>query len=101
MSAPTRYRTCPEPGCPNVIGPGSPCPSHSWLRRSPSSRATAKSAYRRIRLRVLARDNYVCRWCGGVADQVDHLTPVAHGGGDQEANLVASCGLCNNRRNAR
>ena len=29
---------------------------------------------------------------------IDHVTPVAHGGGDEMANTVAACELCNNKR---
>lgn len=40
--------------------------------------------------RVLARDGRVCHVCGGGgADEVDHLVPVARGGGHDYSNLAA------------
>jgi 5-methylcytosine-specific restriction endonuclease McrA len=49
-----------------------------------------------LRLRILARDGHRCAWCGGPADTVDHVTPIALGGArlDPE-NLVAACAKCN------
>ena len=59
-------------------------------------------AWRRIRAAILARDGFVCQWCGGVADSVDHLTPRGRGGGDEPENLVAACMRCNvGRRSSR
>ena len=55
-------------------------------------------AWQQLRLRILARDQWVCHWCGGTARSVDHLTPKADGGADDPANLVASCIPCNSRR---
>jgi hypothetical protein len=52
-----------------------------------------------LRLRILRRDSHVCYWCGGIANQVDHLIPVSHGGDWwAETNLAASCGPCNRAR---
>lgn len=54
---------------------------------------------KRTRYEVLRRDNHTCRYCGGsapdVALTVDHVTPVALGGTDDPANLVAACKDCN------
>ena len=50
---------------------------------------------------MLERDHYVCRWCGGRANEVDHLVPRALGGSDyDERNLVAACQPCNAKRAA-
>lgn len=59
--------------------------------------------HRKIRLAVLERDNHRCHWCGGPADQADHLNPVAVSGGEGHGvdDYVASCGPCNSRRGAR
>ena len=51
--------------------------------------------WRKIRLAVLKRDKYKCKYCGGKADTVDHVKPRADGGGDSNRNLVASCMECN------
>lgn len=54
---------------------------------------------KRTRYEVLKRDNHTCRYCGGTAPDVvitvDHVTPIALGGGDDPSNLVAACRDCN------
>lgn len=72
----------------------------------PAASSSARRGYgyqwRRLRLVVLARDEYVCRWCGADADQVDHVTAIAEGGAVLDpANLVASCTRCNMVRGGR
>ncbi|MDH6283135.1 HNH endonuclease [Prescottella agglutinans] len=53
----------------------------------------------RLRYEVLRRDNHACRYCGGAAPEVkltiDHVVPVALGGGDEPSNLVTACRDCN------
>lgn len=55
---------------------------------------------------VATRDELVCHWCGGGADDVgalvlDHEPPVAAGGEEFDVEgLVASCSPCNLRRGA-
>jgi hypothetical protein len=54
---------------------------------------------KRLRYEILKRDNHACKYCGGTAPDVvltvDHVVPVALGGGDDPANLVAACKDCN------
>ncbi|WP_280448416.1 HNH endonuclease [Nocardia brasiliensis] len=54
---------------------------------------------KRVRYEVLRRDNFTCRYCGGSTPEVtltvDHVIPVALGGGDDPSNLVAACKDCN------
>lgn len=52
---------------------------------------------KRTRFEVLRRDNYTCRYCRSVENEltVDHVTPVALGGTDDPGNLVAACKDCN------
>lgn len=52
---------------------------------------------KRTRFEVLRRDNYTCRYCRSVENEltVDHVTPVALGGSDDPSNLVAACKDCN------
>lgn len=58
--------------------------------------------WRRLRVYVLERDNYVCRWCGkGGANTVDHIVPRARGGGDEPSNLAAAHKRCNEAKGAR
>lgn len=54
---------------------------------------------KRVRYEVLRRDNHACRYCGSAAPDValvvDHVVPVALGGGDDPANLATACQPCN------
>jgi 5-methylcytosine-specific restriction enzyme A len=57
--------------------------------------------WRRLRLQILKRDQYLCR-CGEcvklgrvrIATEVDHVIPVAKGGGDDPSNLRAIAHEC-------
>lgn len=42
-----------------------------------------------------------CFYCGGPADSIDHLTPLALGGLDVGWNLVPACCNCNNRKGTK
>jgi len=57
------------------------------------------------RFRVLARDQYVCQYCGAqppnVTLVVDHVIPVKEGGSDSEDNLIAACVACNSGKAAK
>lgn len=54
---------------------------------------------KRLRYEIFRRDNHTCRYCGRSAPEVplrvDHVTPVALGGGDEPTNLATSCEDCN------
>jgi len=54
--------------------------------------------FERARLLVLARDGWVCHWCGGPARTADHVVPRIEGGSDEPHNLVAACQRCNSAR---
>jgi 5-methylcytosine-specific restriction endonuclease McrA len=60
-----------------------------------SQRESNSTQWKKIRRRILARDGFVCQWCGLEADTVDHIVPVAKGGTDHDENLVAACRRCN------
>ena len=64
-----------------------------------------KQIYKKRRLIVLARDNYTCFYCGGEANQVDHVVPIAKDASLASAidmdNLVAACADCNKRKSSR
>lgn len=53
----------------------------------------------RLRFEIFKRDDFTCRYCGRkspeVVLEVDHITPRADGGDDDELNLVTSCWECN------
>lgn len=57
-----------------------------------------RRATRATRAGVLKRDGFVCAYCGGHADTVDHVLPRSRGGGDSWFNLVAACRPCNGRK---
>ena len=62
------------------------------------------SVSKRLRFKILERDQFACRYCGRMAPavelQVDHIHPVSKGGADTMDNLVASCAACNQSKKA-
>lgn len=58
-----------------------------------------KGLSKKTRFEVFKRDKFTCQYCGKSAPdvilQVDHITPVAGGGGNEIVNLVTSCQNCN------
>lgn len=59
----------------------------------------------RLRLQILARDGFTCRYCGAKAPRVelhvDHVIAVADGGGSEADNLVTACRDCNQGKGSR
>ncbi|MCX4605430.1 HNH endonuclease [Streptomyces anulatus] len=59
---------------------------------------------KRLRYEILRRDSHTCRYCGASAPdvplRVDHVTPVALGGGDTPDNLVTACQDCNSGKSS-
>jgi hypothetical protein len=53
---------------------------------------------REIKQKVLKEADFCCHYCSLAADTVDHVIPLAHGGGNARSNLVAACYPCNNVR---
>ena len=56
--------------------------------------------WKRVRLRILARDRYACQIRGpkrtAVATHVDHITSISQGGARLDpSNLRAACASCN------
>lgn len=53
----------------------------------------------RTRFEVFKRDRFTCAYCGRTPPEVllhvDHVVPVAAGGGDDMTNLITSCQTCN------
>ena len=64
-----------------------------------------KGLYKKRRLLVLSRDQYTCYYCGGEANQVDHLLAIAKDNSVANAvdmeNMVACCADCNRRKSTR
>lgn len=64
-----------------------------------SARPERRPISKRVRFEVFKRDAFVCQYCGAhppdVLLEVDHIVPVAEGGGNDEGNLLTSCVDCN------
>lgn len=73
-------------------------------RRAVVSRARAPIKVGQ-RFRILHRDGFKCRYCGraapGVVLHLDHVLPVARGGGSEDKNLVTACQDCNFGKGSR
>lgn len=58
-----------------------------------------------IRFEVFKRDSFKCQYCGKAAPEVvlhvDHIKPVADGGGSDIMNLITACADCNLGKGAR
>lgn len=65
----------------------------------PSPYSTAE--YKRNRKAVLEANNFVCTYCGGMANTADHVIPVSKGGTNEITNLVPACHDCNSTRQNR
>jgi 5-methylcytosine-specific restriction endonuclease McrA len=65
------------------------------------ARRRSARRWRRLREVVFARDGRTCALCGGYADTVDHVRPLALGGTDVPSNLRPLCRSCNCSRGAR
>lgn len=66
--------------------------------RSRSTGPRSRGVSDKLRRRVLRRDGHACLiggpGCEVEATQVDHITPVSEGGGDDLSNLQSACDHC-------
>ena len=64
-----------------------------------SKHSRHSKAWRRTRVKVMARDGVRCRECGavGVRFEVHHKVPVSGGGTDELPNLELLCAACHIR----
>lgn len=64
-----------------------------------------KALSKKTRFEVFKRDSFKCMYCGAhppaVLLEVDHIKPVASGGGNEMDNLVTACEACNRGKAAR
>lgn len=67
--------------------------------RKTRERGAAFSAEATEYVDILANDP--CSYCGGLADTVDHIDPIARGGDSSVGNLTAACARCNSRKKDR
>lgn len=60
---------------------------------------------KRVRFEIFKRDGFECQYCGatppGALLHVDHIKPVAEGGGNEMDNLVTACLPCNLGKGAK
>jgi hypothetical protein len=70
-----------------------------------SGMATRKNLSKKTRFEVFKRDKFTCQYCGAAAPSavlhVDHIRPVAGGGGNDILNLITACQDCNGGKGAR
>jgi 5-methylcytosine-specific restriction endonuclease McrA len=93
-------RVCTFAGCPEIVIGDSWCTTHKPKPWANSTRAQQRPpGWAKIRAHVLRRDHDTCHYCGGVANEVDHVIPVSRGGGHRTSNLVAACKACNAKKN--
>ena len=57
--------------------------------------------WRKIRERILRRDQNTCQRCGLEGDTVDHIIPRKLGGNDMDSNLQVLCRTCNFSKGGR
>lgn len=67
--------------------------------------AERKALSKKTRFEVFKRDLFKCQYCGRSSPEVilhvDHIQPVAEGGGNNILNLITSCQDCNAGKGAR
>jgi 5-methylcytosine-specific restriction endonuclease McrA len=61
-----------------------------YARRVPLNRKT-----------VFQRDAFRCQYCGGQAENLDHVVPKSQGGTHTWENVVACCRRCNTKKGGR
>jgi len=76
-----------------------PAPSVVRLRYFVNVPYRARAAL--TRRAVFARDGWACQYCGGAAENVDHVIPKSRGGEHSWENVVAACRRCNSRKENR
>lgn len=80
--------------------------NHRWHHTGTSTERGYGAEWRKLREHVMRRDKRLCQVCmrsGKLtpATEVDHITPKAKGGEDDERNLQAICTHCHAAKTAR
>lgn len=67
--------------------------------------STRKAVSKGTRFDIFRRDSFVCHYCGRqppeVVLEIDHITPIAKGGDNDQMNLITSCRDCNAGKSAK
>jgi hypothetical protein len=62
-------------------------------------RGMSDSQWRKVRARILERDEWTCQYCGSEDDLTcDHVIPLIRGGGNDDDNLTTACRSCNSSK---
>lgn len=111
-------RPCRCFGCPGVVKSQEQrgyCDKHAdqrsnWNKRPQRTGSTTERGYghawRKLRERVLQRDDYLCLQCRAKAliveaTDVDHIIPKHDGGTDELSNLQSLCAPCHKEKTAK
>lgn len=111
-------RPCREFGCPNLVTSQHQkgfCDEHAdkrsnWNNRLQRNGSTTARGYghdwRKLRLQVLRRDEYLCVKCAQAglvveATDVDHIIPKHDGGTNDMSNLQSLCSPCHKEKTAK
>ncbi len=70
-------------------------PEPSVVRLTHYVRVPCQARIAITRRSVFARDGHRCQYCGGQAENIDHVTPKSRGGAHIWENVVAACRRCN------
>ena len=83
----------------------SPSYQPGYSNRKPSRKPVRQTIGPKLRLQILQRDNFRCRYCGATSLstelEVDHIKPVSRGGGNDLNNLQTLCRSCNRGKSNR
>lgn len=102
---PRRLVLCSSPTCSGYAMPGrNTCELHTPVRMPDTRPSAARRGYdqkwRRIRAQFL-RLHPICVSCGGPANEVDHIVPLAAGGTHAHSNLQSMCKSCHSSKTGR
>jgi len=73
----------------------------TFIDQQETKRKRKRAADMKLRMRVLVRDNFLCRYCGRKVEPntpLDHVIPYSLGGLTEDNNLVVSCKPCNSKK---
>ena len=76
-------------------------PCYQAKPKRPKRKAISKT----LRFEIFKRDGFKCQYCGSTPPKavlhVDHIIPVAKGGGNTDGNLTTACSVCNGGKGVR